>query len=392
MRKRKIIIGVICILIFAIIFGSFLLNHVITETEDQEVSYVQYLKSEHGTTNAVKVDVTSGKDWSSLDRRSVGAQYDGVIYNNTSKDIKNWTVKIDVPEGSYIDSSWNGDFDVQTDVIKVVPVDYNREIPAGGSQTFGMILYTPQYYEADHVTITVQKISRVTDYPLYWLTMFLLVIAIVILVVYAAFELKLYRMRLTQERYKGIIIQSLKTFANAIDAKDEYTKGHSERVASYSKEIAKRLRMSEEEQESIYYIAMLHDIGKIGVSDYILNKPGRLNEDEFRVIKMHPAIGGDILKDFTSIPGISDGARYHHERFDGAGYSIGLRGEDIPLCARIICVADSYDAMTSTRCYREDLSEDYVLQELRSCSGTQFDPRIAACMIAMIEDGFAPIE
>lgn len=192
-----------------------------------------------------------------------------------------------------------------------------------------------------------------------------------------------------QQVYKSILNQSLETFAHAIDAKDEDTNGHSIRVAVYSREIAGRMHFSEEEQEQIYYMAMLHDIGKIGIPDSILKKPGKLTEEEMEIIRSHPSIGGEILKDFTAIEGISDGARYHHERYDGGGYNEGLKGEEIPLFARIICVADCYDTMSSRRVYKDYNNEDYILNELRECSGKQFDPDIVPYMIEMIEDGTA---
>lgn len=190
--------------------------------------------------------------------------------------------------------------------------------------------------------------------------------------------------------YQSILNESLETFAHAIDAKDRDTNGHSIRVATYAREIAKRMDMSEEEQEKLYYVAMLHDIGKIGIPDSILKKPGKLNDDEVKVIRSHPSIGGEILQDFSAIDGISDGARYHHERYDGKGYNEGLKGEEIPLFARIICVADSYDTMSSRRVYKENHDEEYILNELERCSGKQFDPEIVPYMIEMIKDGTAP--
>ena len=194
-----------------------------------------------------------------------------------------------------------------------------------------------------------------------------------------------------QKQYHDIVNQSLETFAHAIDAKDQNTNGHSQRVAIYSAEIAKRMGMSDEEQEQIYYMGMLHDIGKIGIPDAILKKPGKLTEEEMQIIRNHPTIGGEILKDFTAIQGISDGARYHHERYDGNGYNEGLKGKEIPLAARIICVADSYDTMSSKRVYKELHEENYILSELDRRSGKQFDPAIVPFMIEMIKDGTAPL-
>lgn len=219
----------------------------------------------------------------------------------------------------------------------------------------------------------------------------LIVVAVGLVIVLAGMCRKVDVLRKKQKQYHDMVNQSLETFAHAIDAKDQNTNGHSQRVAIYSAEIAKRMGMSDEEQEQIYYMGMLHDIGKIGIPDAILKKPGKLTEEEMQIIRNHPTIGGEILKDFTAIQGISDGARYHHERYDGNGYNEGLKGEEIPLAARIICVADSYDTMSSKRVYKELHEENYILSELDQCSGKQFDPEIVPFMIEMIKDGTAPL-
>ena len=202
---------------------------------------------------------------------------------------------------------------------------------------------------------------------------------------------KMIRMHQRQKEYQQIVDQSLQTFAKTIDAKDRYTNGHSIRVAWYSREIARRMGFSPEEQERIYYVALLHDIGKIGIPDQILNKEGRLTEEESKIVRTHPALGGDILKNFTALEGISEGARYHHERYDGKGYCTGKAGKDIPQVARIIGVADSYDAMASDRCYRKAMSQEVIARELRKGSGTQFDPEVVPVMLEMMEDGTAPV-
>ncbi len=178
----------------------------------------------------------------------------------------------------------------------------------------------------------------------------------------------------------------MKTLANTIDAKDTYTNGHSLRVAKYSKEIAKRAGKSKEEQKEIYEMALLHDIGKIGVPDTIINKDTRLTDEEYEAIKQHPAIGSDILKTIEEIPDIMIGARWHHERYDGRGYPDRLAGTEIPEQARIIGVADAYDAMTSKRSYRNILSQEIVRGEIERGKCTQFDPVFADIMIQMIDD------
>ena len=142
-----------------------------------------------------------------------------------------------------------------------------------------------------------------------------------------------------------------------------------------------------EELDKIYYIALLHDCGKIGIPDNILGKPGKLTTEEFEIIKSHTTRGGEILSNFKSLENAGQGALYHHERYDGKGYPQGLKGEEIPLIARIICVADSFDAMNSSRVYRERLSKDYIISEFESHKGAQFDPKIADIMLGLIKDG-----
>ena len=189
------------------------------------------------------------------------------------------------------------------------------------------------------------------------------------------------------ERSERISLQALQTLAVTIDAKDKYTNGHSARVAEYAREIVKRTGGSEREQEEIYYIGLLHDIGKIGVPDEIINKASKLTDEEFEVIKTHPVIGADILKNISmDIPGIEFGARWHHERYAGGGYPEGLAGLHIPRVARIISVADAYDAMTSKRSYRDVLPQEYVRREFVEKSGIQFDPVFAKVMVEMIDE------
>ncbi|MBQ9452536.1 MAG: HD domain-containing protein [Desulfovibrio sp.] len=174
--------------------------------------------------------------------------------------------------------------------------------------------------------------------------------------------------------------------AKAIDAKDKYTSGHSERVAKYSREIAKRAGESDIFQEKIYFIGLLHDVGKIGIPRYIINKPAKLSEEEYKKIQLHPVIGSGILKDVDVIPEFAIGAHYHHERYDGKGYPQGLKGDEIPKLARIITVADAYDAMTSKRSYRNSLSQDVVRAEIEKEKGHQFDPYYADIMLEMIDE------
>ncbi len=179
--------------------------------------------------------------------------------------------------------------------------------------------------------------------------------------------------------------QTATSLVTAIDAKDEYSHGHSVRVAEYSEKIAKTLGWSEEECNKVYYAALLHDVGKIGIDDDIINKSGKLTPEEYEIIKQHPVMGNQILSSIGEYPYLSIGAHYHHERYDGKGYPEGRKGEDIPEIARIISVADAYDAMTSNRSYRAAIAQPIVREEIVKGAGTQFDPRIAKIMMHLID-------
>lgn len=186
---------------------------------------------------------------------------------------------------------------------------------------------------------------------------------------------------------ENLFIHVVESLADAIDAKDNYTKGHSGRVAVYSKEIARRYGYDEKQQEQVFMMGLLHDVGKIGVPDEVINKPGRLTDEEFAKIKKHPGIGGKILGNIKEMPELAAGAKWHHERYDGKGYPEGLSGDDISEEARIIAVADAYDAMTSNRSYRGALPVEVVRGEIEKGKGSQFDPKFADIMIEMIDEG-----
>ena len=189
---------------------------------------------------------------------------------------------------------------------------------------------------------------------------------------------------------QGLFMGLLHALTRSIDAKDAYTRGHSQRVAQLSRDLARRAGLSEEQCERIYLSGLLHDIGKIGVPEAVLTKPGRLNDAEFEAIKKHPAIGAQILGNIKQLHDIIPGVLYHHERWDGKGYPYGLAGEDIPLLGRIICVADSFDAMSSTRTYRPALPLDTVLGEIRRCAGAQFDPKLATLFTTLDFSSYRP--
>lgn len=189
------------------------------------------------------------------------------------------------------------------------------------------------------------------------------------------------------EHIRSMSLQTITTIANMLDAKDPYTEGHSQRVAEYSRTLALGLGMGDVEADNIRKIALMYDIGKIGVPDNILNKAERLNPDEYELMKLHATVGSEIVKDVSTLPGIYDGVRHHHENYDGSGYPDGLKGEDIPYIARVIAVTDSFDAMTTDRVYRRHLSSKQAIEELKKGKGTQFDPAITDKMIEMLASG-----
>ena len=188
-----------------------------------------------------------------------------------------------------------------------------------------------------------------------------------------------------QKRMQDLFEQTATALVNAIDAKDKYTHGHSARVAEYSRRLAEMSHKSEEECDEVYHTALLHDVGKIGIPISIINKKGRLTAEEYETVKQHPVLGAQILDKITEYPYLAIGAHYHHERYDGKGYPDGLKGEDIPEIARIVSVADAYDAMTSIRSYRDPLSQDKVREEIVKGAGTQFDPYYARLMLHLID-------
>lgn len=248
--------------------------------------------------------------------------------------------------------------------------------------------------EIESSSYSIEKPERFWE--TWWFKAYYIIIAVMIIMYLTWLITRLQSNRVIERQNREIELakkqaqmgnETILAIAKTVDARDENTSQHSERVAEYSVLIAKRMGWSKERCEALRKIALLHDIGKIGIPDAVLNKPSRLTDEEYEIMKSHVLIGGDILKDFTIVQDVADGARYHHERYDGKGYAKGLKGEEIPLNARIIGIADAFDAMTSNRVYRQKMDMDYVLSELRKGSGTQFDPNIVKIMISLIEEG-----
>ena len=216
--------------------------------------------------------------------------------------------------------------------------------------------------------------------------------AFAFLLIYSYFEnlteQELYAdLELSNRRNKELSLQVVNALAGAVDAKDKYTNGHSRRVAEYSVLLARELGWDENRLSQLKYDALMHDIGKIGIPDSVLNKPGRLTDAEFDIIKSHTVFGSDILSEMTTLPGAYQAARWHHERYDGRGYPDKRSGRDIPEIARIISIADTFDAMNSDRIYRRALPGDIIIKELEKGKGSQFDPDLAEVFLKLYREG-----
>ena len=270
--------------------------------------------------------------------------------------------------------------DDYTDWTNTRFVSYTNLKP--GTYTFSLIAKN-----GDEVVTENPEQITIIKKPFFWQQWWFPVICILVVASILAFGTlhRINRYKREQEKAEKLLIEVTQALAGTIDAKDEYTNGHSTRVAIYARMLSATLGDSEEEQKKIFYAAMLHDIGKIGVPDGIINKPGKLTEKEYEVVKQHPVTGSQILSSISSMEEITVGARSHHEWYNGKGYPDKLKGENIPRIARIIGVADAYDAMTSNRSYRHYMQQSEVREEFVKNRGTQFDPEIADCMISIID-------
>ena len=241
--------------------------------------------------------------------------------------------------------------------------------------------------EIKMLSVTIQK--ELAFQEMFWvhLLFFILAILLIILfvVLYLHFRTKAFKKR--DEEQRGLIREIVEAFAKVIDVKDKYTNGHSTRVAKYTTMLTKELGYDEATIQRYYYIALLHDIGKIGVPMDVLNKPGKLTDDEYGVIKSHSAAGYEILKDISFLPELCIGAGAHHERPDGKGYPKGLKGDEIPRVAQIIAVADTFDAMYSNRPYRKRMNFEKAVSIIKGASGSQLTEDVVEAFLRLVERG-----
>ena len=266
------------------------------------------------------------------------------------------------------------------------PVTYTNL--AGGTYRFHLAVLNTMTGEEDQaLTVTIVKDKTVYEQVWFWGLLAGLGAALIAGSLVLHFRRKTKALLKKQAEHKELIDEMTSAFASCIDLKDPYTNGHSHRVAKYSSMLARQLGKSEEEIVDIYHTALLHDVGKISIPDSILNKPGRLTDEEFAVMKSHSQRGYDILKDIRIAPELAIGAGYHHERPDGKGYPNGLTAAEIPEVAQIISVADTFDAMYSTRPYRKQMELETVAGIIRDGAGTQFNARVVQALMELIEAG-----
>lgn len=317
-----------------------------------------------------------------------GAQYDLEFGNSSNASFQNWVIRIDVPYSAEIEQMWNGEYSCSDGELWIWPVDYNREIKSNNSIPIGFIATADGKLKLKNVTVSGQFIRNINDSPLFYVLIGLSIIWAVCFLVYIVLQIQYNSYQLQRARQEKIIVEIVSVVSNFVDEKDPYTRGHSQRVAIYTKELARRMGMSDEMIKNYYFAGYMHDCGKVLIPDNILNKEGKLDPEEWLMMKNHTVYGGNVLKDITIIPEIREGALYHHEHYDGSGYPEHLEGKNIPLVARVIGVADYFDAVSTDRCYHDALSLEEILQRLEMDSGSHFDPEIVPYMESMIRDGF----
>lgn len=319
----------------------------------------------------------------------LGAQFDGQLVNNTKSELLDWVVKIEVPEGTYIDSDWNGTFTIENNILTIESSKKleNQFIDPASLRTFGCVMYTDRFVSPKIKEIQFKKIYVIHRSNLFWFLIAISLIAIGQLISFLCFTIRLRLVKSRELIYETLTEQALKSFANTIELKDKYTKGHSSRVSEYAKKLAQELNLPEQQIRIIYYSAILHDVGKILIPDEILTKKEKLTKDEKQIMKNHSLLSYNILKDFSAVKNIASIVRSHHENFDGSGYPDNLSGEQIPFETRILTIADHFDAMTSDRGYNIVYTKEEAVEELKRFSGIKYDPILVPVFITLIEKG-----
>lgn len=357
-------------------------------------------------TKSFYVTLDISKSWANnegSESENWGEQFDFSVKDLKDYKLANWSLTLDFDDDKFelltVDDAWNVDYKVDGKKLIITPhKDITLvNISPKEANTFGFILILKNKIESVNFvnfnyTLSGKVYRTYVSYPIFWVLALLTFTYIAFLIAYIVIKKREKNFEMFKEQSYSIISQSMNTFASLIDTKDPYTKDHSGRVSYYAVKIARKLGLKDEEVKNLAYIALMHDCGKLVIPDELLTKPAKLTPEEYSIMKEHTTYGGKALENFTSIKDMHDGAMYHHEKWNGTGYPKGLKGEEIPLCARIIGVADALDAMNSDRCYRKRLSREKILTELRNYSGVQFDPKIAKIVIEMIKSNEINIE
>ncbi|MGN0242142.1 MAG: HD domain-containing phosphohydrolase [Candidatus Weimeria sp.] len=398
-RRRRVALEkaieiIIIIAVFAMICaGLIAVKHFASKTsKDIDVKQEDMVmsKAEAQKHQIAVRSVTKNVDATRLLGRTV--QYSVTIYNNTDHEIKDWSISTSLTNEGQVQNVINANYEETTEKLVITPEKNNKTIHKNDTLTFGITLSNKKNQALPafgSMVIDAKQSVNPSEMMAYWALIIALFAWAIITASFTASTISHRKLLVQKEMDERVLFQTIYTFTSFIDAKDPYTRGHSLRVAFYARELAKEMGLPENDVKNIYYSGLMHDAGKISVPDAVLNKPGKLNDDEFQLIKSHTTNGARMLRNYTAIDGLKEVALYHHEKYNGKGYPTGISGKSIPLYARVVCVADSYDAMSSNRVYRNRLTQEEIIAELDRCSGSQFDPEIVPYMIDMIKTGKA---
>ena len=325
----------------------------------------------------------SKNSWQESDG-SWGSQYDIIIYNESDYEFLDWKLVMTVPPEGKIDSSWNATYIHENGTISATGIDptFTKIVHRHNNVKIGYVLYTNEIMKDSNFYLTGRFIRNPLKSVSFLIALTCFAVsAIVILVSLFFYRMIRRQAAIDNEKIEGL----LKLCASFIDTRDEYTKMHSTHVGLYAKKIAEEMGYDEDFQRNIYYMGMMHDVGKVLMPKEILCKAGKLTDEEWVEMRHHTTYGGEILESSNAVKGIREAALHHHERYDGTGYPDGLKGEQIPIQSRIIAVADAYDAMHTNRSYRDRLNDDVIVEELEKNEGIQFDPEVADAMLRLLK-------
>ncbi len=335
--------------------------------------------------------ITKANNWSEANDMNLFS-YEALLANTTDKDLKDWCIKLKVPDETSVENTWDCTAYIDDNYLYIKADEFvNEKINSKSETHFGILLISENDLTFRSAIITARLCKKLSSNSIFIFCCIMSAISLIAalygIVIQRLIKNQAQITRKRQEHDNQIIEQTMKTFSNFIDNKDTYTQGHSTRVAAYVREMAKRMGLDEQTQLHMYYAGLMHDIGKLTVADDVLNKTSRLSTEEWTLIQQHTTNGAMLLKNFTILPEINYAVLYHHERYDGTGYVNRMSGKNIPLVARMVGIADAYDAMNTNRCYRLKFSEERIISELERCRGKQFDPDIVPYLISMIKDG-----